>query len=148
MLDQGAPATMPDHQCKELEETVPRGDESGAALRGRIHIAQSRAAEQLMARAHAAAREAASQARQPGGKGEFAQAAALLRQAKAAQGKVKGAQSYRPAQSYHPSVAGYIPKLRPPTSQGSAAQLRLLRYFDCTEVGPNPNPKPSPNPEA
>jgi hypothetical protein len=50
MLDQGAPATMPYHRCKELEEIVPRGGESGAALRGRIHITESQAADQLMAR--------------------------------------------------------------------------------------------------
>ena len=35
-----------------------------------------------MARAHAAAREAASQSRQPGGKGEFAQAARFFEEAR------------------------------------------------------------------
>ena len=36
MLDQGLPATMPYHQCKDLEEVLPRGRETGAALRGRM----------------------------------------------------------------------------------------------------------------
>ena len=136
MLDQGAPATMPYHQCKELEETVPRGGESGAALRGRIHITESRAAGELMARAHAA-EKAAEFARAAGKKGtrlgqdlpEFAHAAALVRQAKAARAKGVGLQTYA---SYHqqkhdPPVAGYIPAVRQPPSQGSAAQLRLQR---------------------
>ena len=139
MLDQGMPATMPYHQCKELEETVPRGGECGAALRGRIQVAESMAAEQLMARAQAASKEAEI-ARKNGDKGEFAQAAALVRQAKAA--KLKGAgqtntgdnRTYqRSPQKHDPPVAGYIPAVREPTRRGSAAQLHLMR--DDTERG-------------